>query len=646
MPETSEVPVADDVPDAAQERRARRRRIWTRVALVYTGAWCLVLLVCVGSKVKGCSALNAEVRALHAAGEPVTCDEVLAGIEPIPDDENSSLLLSQHRDAIRGWMETPLGDIVWRRQSPASGTRFSEEMLQLMGRLLAEQSDVLNVVREAGRHPRGRWPAAEVLAGRLLQWDSHSPYSVTRAAVRLLRVETDLHANEGDVERVAPGARTVLRMGASLDETPDVVGLLLRMACGASAVGAVEDALSLGELRAEDLAMLGEEFAMEAKRVDMRTTLRFERAEAYRYRCKGAPSYSGEPLSHYKTFFWRISPSVDSGMLRVMRAKTETIAAFDLPPREQLATFERMQARWEAWDTSLGWWQFSDMLARLFLRDVGEHPIRLVGYRQKLMVARAALAVERFRMARGRWPDKFLDLVPDYLDAVPQDWFASEGETIGYARTQAGVRLWSRYRENEIVPWLAASEMRAFMGLASAILRFRKSEGRLPTDLAELDEDKRGPVPIDPLTSEPYTYVTNRAHPKMFILGGYTGGKREDEFWKLSWQIENWIEEEEVHRTVYGGLFRMLEPELRGVDQQVFRDELLGGDAEISRLAGSLDALGYTAERLKELGFSDEDLNGFEKAANSARYREAKRKVEEEVRHVDKPSEPRMEPAP
>jgi hypothetical protein len=53
----------------------------------------------------------------------------------------------------------------------------------------------------------------------------------------------------------------------------------------------------------------------------------------------------------------------------------------------------------------------------------------------------AALAVERFRLARGRWPESLADVVPEVLAAVPADPF--DGQPLRYRRTAGGVVIYS-----------------------------------------------------------------------------------------------------------------------------------------------------------------------------------------------------------
>ena len=50
--------------------------------------------------------------------------------------------------------------------------------------------------------------------------------------------------------------------------------------------------------------------------------------------------------------------------------------------------------------------------------------------------------------------------------------------------------------------------------------------------------------------------------------------------------------------------FRLLDPSLRGATQGVFRDETMGSQIGLD----SLEAAGFSVERLCDLGFSDQDL--------------------------------------
>lgn len=58
-----------------------------------------------------------------------------------------------------------------------------------------------------------------------------------------------------------------------------------------------------------------------------------------------------------------------------------------------------------------------------------------------LRMALTALAVERFRLATGHWPESLRELVPDHLECVPEDPF--DGKPLRYERLRRGFLVYS-----------------------------------------------------------------------------------------------------------------------------------------------------------------------------------------------------------
>src|SRR5262249_45479809 len=52
-----------------------------------------------------------------------------------------------------------------------------------------------------------------------------------------------------------------------------------------------------------------------------------------------------------------------------------------------------------------------------------------------------AIAVERFRLVNGRWPDQLEDLAPGFLSKVPADPF--DGQPLRYPRLKEGVIIYT-----------------------------------------------------------------------------------------------------------------------------------------------------------------------------------------------------------
>ena len=58
-----------------------------------------------------------------------------------------------------------------------------------------------------------------------------------------------------------------------------------------------------------------------------------------------------------------------------------------------------------------------------------------------LRAAQVALAIQRYRLAADRFPDKLVDLVPAYLETVPKDPF--DGNELRYKKLEPGFVIYS-----------------------------------------------------------------------------------------------------------------------------------------------------------------------------------------------------------
>jgi len=80
-------------------------------------------------------------------------------------------------------------------------------------------------------------------------------------------------------------------------------------------------------------------------------------------------------------------------------------------------------------------------LARLLMPALGKVAASFRRDRAVLRGATVGLALERYRLATGRWPKELTELVPDYLPAVPTDPF--DGRPMRYRPLSDGVIVYS-----------------------------------------------------------------------------------------------------------------------------------------------------------------------------------------------------------
>jgi hypothetical protein len=110
----------------------------------------------------------------------------------------------------------------------------------------------------------------------------------------------------------------------------------------------------------------------------------------------------------------------------------EAVEAAKLPPRERLIRTQELHD--EVSDAPL--------LVQLLLPTVLKLANVDVRTLVKLCCARAAIAVERFRLKNNRWPDSLDEVVASkLLDKVPEDPY--DGKPLRYRKTTDGVVVYS-----------------------------------------------------------------------------------------------------------------------------------------------------------------------------------------------------------
>jgi hypothetical protein len=617
-------PAAEVEPDAASpepgEAKPRRRRRMSCLGCCACLFFVFVFL-CIGVKVWMVIALNSRVAALRTAGEPTTWAEVVAGQEPVPDEDNMALRIASSLDREPLIRDTPATEIVTDYLHPRFGAQCSAEARELLRTFRRDNASGLAVLHQATQRPHGRWPPdARSVPEEYLSWeirDYVSPYlwgsgslsavlTVVRAS-RALSAEAAAHADEGDGRKAARALFALRRMAGSLDQYPHLAAQRARASRAGQACSRTEYVLSRCELPAQDLTMLRTEFEAEADQLSLRSAVRAARAGALWASTEGRDSIFEAKFREGKGKVLTALPGlVEMEALCGLNYTTQWLAALDVNPREQLvrmaALGERLIPDEDAvleprYVTGLG---LSMLEGAVLTRE-------FIHARQALHIARAALAAEEFRIERGRWPGKLTELVPGYLAAIPEDLLAPKSAAIAYKRTATGVRLWSSHPTGWGIPGLTRDEMNALAELAEGIRRFRRSKGRLPVSLSELDVKKYGPLLLNPHTGRPHSYVTSPANPELFILGGFTNGMTEDKFWKQTMTTDKWVWKLHNMRTTVV-TFRLLDPKLRGATQAQFSGEFQSWFIP----AQSFYRLGYTPERLRELGFSEDVVEDYE----------------------------------
>jgi hypothetical protein len=250
--------------------------------------------------------------------------------------------------------------------------------------------------------------------------------------------------------------RALLNTARSLGDEPLLISMLVRMALDQMAVHSLERALGQGALPPAQLEE--RQHAVEAERTEplFLNGMRGERAgndfmltniETGRIGLLETLENAGRANIHSveRTRAWdRLNEFFAYSMVlrshaTLLRYQTEMVEAAKLPPQERYRALAEIDASFYG-EIPVG--DRSQIMARLLFPNV----IKVADAEQRICTnlgcAVAALAVERFRLSRGRWPASLNQVVEaGLLDKVPIDLF--DGNALRFRRTADGVVIYS-----------------------------------------------------------------------------------------------------------------------------------------------------------------------------------------------------------
>jgi hypothetical protein len=368
------------------------------------------------------------IAALRAAGYPTTFAE-LAEYTKLPEGAENAA--GMYESAFAAFVlpaaeaNVPsLGTAKW----PARGVPLPEPMAKAVEEYLAANRQCLALLHEAAgiEHCRYDYDYKQIL----------SPAQDCRHGEQLLHVSAVYHANKGDTEAAVTGIEDGLRLSDSLQREPALIGYLVRIGCLGLTLNGLERSLSLTTFTDEQLKELSDALTRTGNTLDFTRALITERCvmiETWRDPSRLGPGGPSVPI--------RMLPGMRqtwlSDILNYMEAQIE---ATQLPPVERLRRFRRIRAEIQ----QLSFLHAIAKITTPAMTRVAELDLRA---RAHLELAKTALALERYRLARGKVPERLEELVPQYLKEVPSDPF--DGNPIRYRRADPGYCLYSIFEDGQ-----------------------------------------------------------------------------------------------------------------------------------------------------------------------------------------------------
>ncbi|MBN2593247.1 MAG: hypothetical protein JXA81_07050 [Sedimentisphaerales bacterium] len=410
-----------------------------RFRLKFSHVLIILLLICIGVfvyyRLSLKSKLQARIGAIRAAGYPVTCAELDQWYKIPPNVENASYTIIDAFSYYKKWdkdKSEPL-PVIGQAKLPARTEPLPEEMKVLIAQYIADNNEALERLHAGAAIEHSRFPI-DLNAGL----NTLLPHlTEIRTGVKLLKLETILHSEDGDGESAVRSAMSIFGIARSLAKEPLVVSQLSRTSCQNLATTTIEYCINRIEPTDKQLIQLIDCVHNSELISDMSCAFVGER-------CMGLSFFKAPEL---------MDPDIINGIpakpiveiyKAIGLADADEIIYLDIMEgyiKSNRLPFHKRQEALKAINTRLTSTSQIHILLHIImpaLSRISTLDLRTIAL---MRTARTALAIERYRLASNKLPDKLADLVPAYLDAVQIDPF--DGNKLRYKKLEVGFVVYS-----------------------------------------------------------------------------------------------------------------------------------------------------------------------------------------------------------
>ena len=328
-------------------------------------------------------------------------------------------------------------------------TLLNAEQERVLRAEVARASTAIELARQMPNYPYGRYPVkwTKDYVSTLLPHVQEA-----RSVAQLLDYDARLKTHDNDLASACHDVKAILFASRALGDEETAISQLVRLAVDGVAVRALERSLANGRASEQTLLDLQTEFEQEAKTPFFLTGLRGERAclnyfleniqegkvtFGEYHRLMTSPAWFA-PLASRPTNeimlqlnSMRMYLNMRGERAQMLHYLNELVELAKLPPWEALKAIE-------AKDIAL---IHDPPLWTILCANVSKVCVAGVRGQAALRTACTALAMERFRLAKGRWPEKLSELVPEYLAETPVDPF--DGQPLRLVRKGQAIIVYS-----------------------------------------------------------------------------------------------------------------------------------------------------------------------------------------------------------
>ncbi len=452
-------------PDLTLEPpKSRRLSLWIRRVL--RGVLISVAISCAVALITRWVSLHkAEIAYQGAAAEADARDpgwrwrELLARRQEVRADQNSANCMWEaseqisHGEQVSFLIPNPAVEAVFgKRPSPrdeleslAPNDSIPKHVVDTLRDALAQASDAVATARRIESLSNGRhdvpWTASPLASpsGHL---------SESRKIVYLLTFDALATAADGDRDRGLRSCVAALNVARSIGDEPLMTSQLGRIGSGNLALTTTERVLGQGAASDPVLRSLQSLLHTEALEPLALIALRGDRAAnnegldlAYRGEMALQEMLNWRPRQpegwDVVWHWWHEKQFVRANQAVLIEQLSKLVESAKGPPGELRAGLQAA----EAWASDPDQEHPASVMARALIPAMTKAARAVLRYQAACLTAETAIAVERFRLAHHRWPQPLQEIVPNYLEKLPDDPFG-DGPLL-YRRTKEGVVIYS-----------------------------------------------------------------------------------------------------------------------------------------------------------------------------------------------------------
>lgn len=414
------------MPERNETDRKRRVRWWHIPVFIL-----LALIVAFGVfRIVVRAKINNRLDAIRAAGYPATTEELDAWytIPPFADNAAEYIAVAVSRVTI------PTGDdangipLFSSKPLPSRHERLDDRTRSATAAILAENAEAIKLLDEGLSIPDCHYPVNLAQDNAMQDVDLQRQ----RRTTHLLILAAIARADQGDPNAAVEMLLTSYKLANTVGEIPMIIAELVAQADRALTTQGLEQVINRTPLTGDQLAQI------DAVLLEGHDPNSFVRALAGE-RCFGLSmarnpaAYGRDNVSINVAEILKGLGVIDLSLVRYLDRMAEAIEIAKRQPWERQKAIKAADARYESSGLApaLNWLSTSHArLVTLSLRGTAN-----------ALVARAAVALERYRLATGRLPQDLEDLVPTYLETVPIDPF--DGRPLRYERHDPGYVVYS-----------------------------------------------------------------------------------------------------------------------------------------------------------------------------------------------------------